>query len=394
MIIKKNQRVVIISNPKRCELRCQDIQGFKFLKPLEDFLPRLREVCEHPNRELTFDRYLLLLLLYFLNPALTGLRSVHRASELANVQRAVGINKPVSLGSLSEAAHVFPPEELLKIIQRLAARIPAPPQNSSLHAIKEKLVAVDGTVLQALSRMPWALWIDENNRAAKAHVQFDIRKGIPVHSILTHANAAETRILRENLKEGNLYILDRGYSSLALFDQIIQAKSSFVCRLRDRVQHECSESRPLTEEDWRAGVVNDRSGLFISKNRHYTAPQQAIRIVTIRIEKDGKSMKVRLGTNRQDLPAATIALIYKHRWDVELFFRWIKSQLNIEHFFGESPDATVIQFYAAMIVTLLFVLYGLKPSKITYEMLSFHIMGWATEQEVIDFLKKRIQKRL
>ncbi len=381
-----------MSRPKNPKIRAKDLQGFKLLDPLKNFLPDLRKVGEHPNREFTFDRYLLLMLLYFFTPALTGLRSAHRATGLKKVQRTLDLKGPISLGSLSEAAHAFAPEELLKIIQSLAAEIPAPTKNPKLRAVKETLVAVDGTVLKALSRMPWALWIDENNRAAKAHVQFDIRKCVPIHSTLTPANTSEIQTLQDDLRPGYLYVLDRGYLSFDLFQKILEADSSFVCRIEKRVRHQCDEVRPLTASDRQAGVISDHVGALGSGNKNHPAPEQPIRIVTVRFEKDDKIITLRLATNRLDLPAETIALIYKHRWDIELFFRWLKSHLKIEHFFGESLPAAVIQFYAAMIATLLLVLYGLKPSKRAYEMLSFYLMGWASEQEVVDFLNKEIQK--
>ena len=119
------------------------------------------------------------------------------------------------------------------------------------------LVAVDGTLLPALPKMLWALWLDDEHRAAKLHLEFDIIKSIPVRAEVTDANANEKDNLRKSLSTGKLYVLDAGYGQYSLFEDILKAKSSFVARLRDNAVWQTIEETPITETDRLAGVQRD-----------------------------------------------------------------------------------------------------------------------------------------
>jgi IS4 transposase len=98
-----------------------------------------------------------------------------------------------------------------------------------------------------------------------------------------------------------------------------------------------------------------------------------------------------------DLPAETIAMIYRYRWQIELFFRWFKCVLGCRHLMAHSLNGLTIQVYSALIASLLITLWtGRKPTKRTFEMLCFYFMGWATDQEVathIENLKEARKKK-
>jgi IS4 transposase len=92
--------------------------------------------------------------------------------------------------------------------------------------------------------------------------------------------------------------------------------------------------------------------------------------------------------------AALVGLIYRKRWDVELFFRWIKCILGCRHFFAESREGVAIQLYLALIASVLFLYYtGLRPNKRAMELIQMYQMGWATAQELVQLLKKQTQPR-
>src|SRR5690606_33422358 len=139
------------------------------------------------NREFFFEQYVILLLLYFYNPVLTSMRGLQQASEIGKVQELLGV-KRVSLGSMSESVSVFDPAMLREIIQELAQTIISK-GGSQIDKQQEKalagLTAIDGTLLRALPAMTWAMWNDENHRAAKMHLQFDILKGVPIDATIT-----------------------------------------------------------------------------------------------------------------------------------------------------------------------------------------------------------------
>src|SRR6266567_8649850 len=160
-------------------VKAKDLQGFKYFDMVLPLLARLRDAGtaddKAHNRRLFFDQYAALLLLYFFNPILTSLNGLLQASELDKVRKVTGCGH-VSKGSFSEAQGVFEASLLEGLIAELAEQVApvSPPQEWA--ALKD-LVAVDGSLLPALPRMAWALWLDEAHKAAKMHVHFEVLRG-------------------------------------------------------------------------------------------------------------------------------------------------------------------------------------------------------------------------
>ena len=151
------------------------LEGFKLLRPMSDLLKALRTEGKK-DRNLEFDHYVSLLLFYFFNPTLTSLRGLQASTEFPKVQKKLGIPRS-SLGSLSAAQHVFDHKFLEPVLEALLEQLPANRGPASLMDLGKTVTAVDGTLLKALPRVAWALWVGPENRAAKAHVQFEILKG-------------------------------------------------------------------------------------------------------------------------------------------------------------------------------------------------------------------------
>src|SRR5271170_4310960 len=164
-------------------IREKDLKGLKYFKVLGALLDRLHADAtarDHAgNRQLFYDQYACLLLLYFFNPVVQSLRGIQQASELDKVQRLFGCPR-VSRGSLSEASQVFDPEKLHAIIGTLAAQALPIVHGKEAEALRG-LTAVDGSLLPALPKMAWALGRTDY-RAAKMHVHFDVLKGVPVEA--------------------------------------------------------------------------------------------------------------------------------------------------------------------------------------------------------------------
>src|SRR5262249_56739303 len=131
-----------------------------------------------------------------------------------------------SVGALSEAARVFDPALLEGVITESAERV-APAAPPPEWAALKDLVAVDGSLLPALPRMAWALWLDEGHRAAKMHLHFEVLRAIPTDARLTDGSASERAQLRAMLQPGRLYVLDRGYAEDQLFQDILDGHRSF-----------------------------------------------------------------------------------------------------------------------------------------------------------------------
>ena len=365
----------------------KDLQGFKYFALLTPLLARLHDdgtACDKAgNRRLFFDQYAALLLLYFFNPILTSFNGLQQASALDKVQKITG-GPRVSKGSLSEAQGVFDAALLEGLIADLAERVApvTPPQEWA--ALKD-LVAVDGSLLPACSRLAWALWLDETKRAAKMHVHFEVLRAIPVKVTVTAGTASETVQLREALTAGRLYVVDRGYAEYQLFQDIITARSSFIGRIRDNAVWQVVEERPVSAAAYAAGVRSDRV-VWLGGDKSGAVFKQPVRIVAVATGKkdaQGQPEVLWLATDRLDLEAELVALGYRFRWSVELFFRWFKCVLGRRHLLSESQNGVTIQIYVAIIASLLLSLWaGKKATKRTYEMFCLYFAGWATEAEL------------
>jgi hypothetical protein len=325
---------------------------------------------------------------------LDSLRALQQGSCLDKVQKKLGCPR-VSLGSLSAAARDFDAAALQAIVSELAQ------QALPLTAGKEAewlrgLTAVDGSLLPALPKMAWALWVDEEHRAAKLHLHFDVFKGVPCHATVTEGNGNEKKELRAALQPDRLYVIDRGYAEYQLFQDIVDIQSSFIGRIRDNAVYEVVEERPLSDDAKKAGVIRDRI-VWLGCESSGSVFKQKLRVVEVatgKTDSQGRPEVLLLTSNELDLDAAWIALGYKFRWTVELFFRWFKCILGCQHLLSTCQNGVTIQVYLALIASLLIVQWtGHKPNKRTFEMLCLYFQGWASETELIAHLRRLNEKK-
>jgi Transposase DDE domain len=375
-----------MAQKRRPQIREADLRGFKYFKVLNPILERLHQDAtardRAGNRRLHFDQYAALLLLYFFNPIVTSLRGIWQASTLDKVQKFLGV-KRTSLGSLSEAARVFDADLLRDILGELASQAVPLVHGREAEALRG-LTAVDGSLLPALPKMIWALCRD-HHYAAKMHVHFDVLRGVPVDATVTDGNASETAQLRGTLQPHRLYVIDRGYAEYQLFQDIVDGGSAFIGRLRDNAVWETLEERSVSTDAQAAGVRRDLV-VVLGGRDSWAALKQPLRVVEVDTGKttsSGQPQTLLLATNRLDLDAELLALGYRYRWAIELFFRWFKCILGCKHLLSTDRDGLTIQVYAGLIASLLITLWtGKKPTKRTWEMLQFYFCGWATVEEL------------
>ncbi len=378
--------------PIAAQISEAQLGGFKYFKLLGGLLDRLHLLGTQRdrarNRKFFFDHYAGLVLLLFFNPVLSSLRALQRASKLKQVQENLSCPR-VSLGSLSEAARVFDARALRGVIAELAVLVP-PAALTAEHEALRALTAVDGSLLPALPRMAWALWLDEKHRAAKMHLAFEVLRGIPVDVRVTEGNGSEKGQLRTMLEAHRLYVIDRGYAEYELFQEIIDAHSSFIGRIRDNAAWTVVTERPVSEKARAAGVRRDVV-VWLGGPQSAKAFKQTvhvIEVVTAKTNSRGEPEALLLATNCMDLDAELIALGYRYRWSVELFFRWFKCILGCRHLLSDSQNGVEIQVYMAIIASILISLWtGRKPTKATWEMIRFYFMGWATEEELLKHIE-------
>ena len=367
----------------------ETLPGFKYVRLLGPLFDHLHFVATERdragNRQLFYDQYATLLLLYFFNPTVTSLRSLQQTTTLAKVQARLGIRR-TSLGARSEAAYVVDAALLHAVLTTLGAQL-RPHLPLAEHAALAQLTAVDGSLWPALPRMAWALWQDDQHRAAKMHVAFAVLRQGPVDGTVTAGNGSERAEWRRLVQPGGFYVVDRGYADYSLFQALHEVPCSFLCRVQDNAAYEVQEVRALSPAAVQAGVVDD-AVLRRLGTAHHTRllpqPFRVVRVATGKTRKDGTPDVMVLVTNRLDLDAELLAVAYRYRWAVELFFRWVKCVLGCRHLLSQGINGVRIQVYAAFIASLLISLWvDRAPAKRTYEMLCFYFSGWATEAELM-----------
>lgn len=385
------------------EADLERLQGLRLLQRLRPLLERLRdEACQRDragNRELFYDQLCSLVLLTFFNPALKSLRDLQQASRLKQVRKKLGCSQ-AALGSLSEALRVFDAERLLEIVQQLLGSIPeSPTADQRLKALRQIPTAVDGSLLRQLSQVTQACFRTRQDRGWKLHAHFEVLRGLPTKARVTDASgqgpASEKAVLRQTLERDRCYILDRGYEEFALFNAIVAHGSSYVCRVRNDhhfTVHSPPEQSPCEASDpaWVARLLADERGRMGSpKSQRIEHPDHDQRRLVLR--RQGSSPDLVLVTNLLDVPAEVIALLYRYRWLVELFFRWLKCVLCCRHLISQDANGIQIQMYCALIACLLIQLAAgrdVRPKQWTYKLLGLYMQGWATEEEVLEHLQQ------
>ncbi len=369
----------------------QGLQYFRVLGPLFDHLHTAGTARDRAgNRQLFYDQYATLLLLYFFNPTVTSLRGLQQMTTFAHVQAQFGIRR-TSLGALSEAASVFDAALLHEVLTKLGAQL-QPHLAGAEQAALATLTAVDGSLLPALPRMLWAMWQDDQHRAAKMHVAFAVLRHGPVDVTVTAGNASERAELRRLVQPGGFYVFDRGYIDYDLFQELHDLPCSFLGRVKANVSYEVQEEHPVLAAARAAGVERDVVLRRLGTAHHTRLLPQPFRLVQVatgKTDAHGAPEVMVLVTNRLDLDAELVALAYRYRWAVELFFRWVKCVLGCRHLLSQTANGVRMQVYVALIASLLISLWvGSAPTKRTYEMLCFYLSGWASETELIAHLER------
>lgn len=377
------------------EISEADLAGFRYLKKLRPLLASLHDSGtardRAGNRKLFYDGYAALLLLYFFSPILTSLRGLQQASELAKVRARLGVGR-ASLGALSEAPHVFDPALLRRVVVETARRVRHRLPRPDCDALAD-LIAVDGTLLPALPRMAWALWQDDRHRAAKAHVAFEVLRGLPADATVTAGSGPERPQWRRLARPGGFYVVDRGYADYALFRELDALPCRFIARVQENAVFEVIQERPIAPQARAAGVVRDAVVGRLGTEKHNPLLERPMRVVIV--ERPGPRpgdppRRWVLATNDLELAAELVAIGYRYRWQVELFFRWLKCILRCRHLLSECPRGVEIEVYVALLASILIAARaGLRPTKRTYEMVCLYLSSWASLKELEAHLAAR-----
>jgi hypothetical protein len=377
------------------------VQGFKYGRLVGKLLRNLQgaggERDRAGNRQLVYDPYATLLVLYFFTPPLTRLRGVQQVSTWAQVQQRWGVPRP-ALGTLREAATLFDATLLQDVISELAGRAwtQAPTRTPALlkgaAALLRELVALAGSLLPAVPRLGWAVWPEEPHRAAKLHVAFAARRPVPVGVRITAGKGAERPPARQLVHPGGVYVFDRGSVDYDLGAELPALPCRFGARVKEGAAYEGEQERPLTGAAAAAGVTRDVTLRRLGSAPHRPWGAQPLRVVRVTTDKrhpDRTPVEMGLVTTQLELDADLRARAYRYRWTVELFFRWCKCILGCRPLLSHRENGVQLQVYMALSASLLSTLgVGRTPTKRTYELLCFYLSGWASTTEVMTHIDR------
>jgi Transposase DDE domain/Domain of unknown function (DUF4372) len=261
----------------------------------------------------------------------------------------VGIRHRVTRSTLAEAAERRPWQLFESLGQRLISMALTLHKDAPIPlGLSEPLYAMDSTTIDlCLKLFPWADF-RETKAAVKVHTVIDLRGVIPVYASITTGKIHDIKKLNEIALQPNAtVVLDRGYISFARLHKLKSGGTNFVVRAKDNLRYEVVADMPFEAG---TGVTADQSILLTTKKAYKDYPQQLRRVAFY--DEINKLHLVFL-TNRYDLPALTIAQIYKERWKIELFFKWLKQNLTIKHFFGNSENAVRAQIWVVICTYLM-----------------------------------------
>jgi hypothetical protein len=209
--------------------------------------------------------------------------------------------------------------------------------------LEQTVYALDSTLIDlTLSAFPWAPY-QQSKAALQLHTLLDLRGPIPSFIHISAGQSSEAAVLDLLLPEpGAIYVMDRGYIDFARLYALHKAGAVFVIRNRANTRWRRRYSHAV---DRSTGLICDQTILFTGQNSARRYPEPVRRI---KLRDPERAQTLVLLTNSTDLPAATIGQLYRCRWQIELFFRWIKQHLRIKAFYGLSPNAVRTQIWIAI----------------------------------------------
>jgi hypothetical protein len=386
---------------KRPKVLPEQVTGRSYVQVLQGFLGRLREAYPHPNRVLFYDDVLVVYLLAFFNPVVRSLRCIEDMSQLPGINRFLDVES-VCRSTLSDANQLFDPDLLHPLIEDLRARLPNLRQiegGPELQRILDQLKVVDGSHFNVAADVLWAMRQSNQHsagrRSLRLNCQYCARTGVPDGISLNGLDGVgEGAAAIAFIEPGTICLFDSGVFSFPYLKAILDNEAHLLCCLSKTVGFAADQERPLTDADRQAGVRSDRVGRLTGSDRR-TAPEAMLREVVVEItDRTGQSRTLRLLTDLLDLPARLIAELYRHRWQIEIFFRWLKVHANFEHLTSQSRGGITLGFYVAVIAAMLMCLQTQRQlSLYGYSLLSLVAMGQGDAEDILPLLEYRERER-
>ena len=319
----------------------------QLLKPIKNILTKVPPLRSRSNKPLAMNTEELINILtyYHLQEFTSGTELIQALQEDDYARQFVAPAGGIKHSTFFDTVNDRGVEQLLFVFTELQKQ--ATGALPSKHSELGDLVAIDGSLIDSVLSMHWAEY-RTNSQKAKLHLGFDLNHGIPRKLFLTEGIGAERPFVSRIIEPGQTGVLDRGYQAHHLFDQWQLDGCHFVCRIKEATHKEIIEQFPVKEN---SHVFFDAMVLLGTPDVNQT--KKPIHLVGYNIE--GKSYWV--ATDRFDLLAEQVALVYKLRWDIESFFAWWKRHLKVYHLFARSKNGLMVQILSGLITYLLLAIY-------------------------------------
>lgn len=319
---------------------------YELRKPLRKLLKKIKKLKSRGNRPLQMDfEEMLDALIYFHLEEHESGRHLVQALEEDTFAREVIAPSGIKKSSFFEAINTRGLEQLLEVFEGLSKD--AKKILPSAHGKLGDLVAIDGSLIDAVLSMHWA---DYRNGAkkAKVHIGFDINHGVPSKIFLTEGKGDERPFVSRILAPGQTGVTDRYYQRHKSFDEWQAEGKHFVCRIKEN-----TTKTVIRENEVNPGSIVFYDCVVLLGTDGLTLTEKDVRVVGYRVQ--GKDYWV--ATDRKDLSGEDIAMIYKLRWNIESFFGWWKQHLKVYHLIARSPYGVMVQMLGGLITYLLLAIY-------------------------------------
>jgi FOG: Transposase and inactivated derivatives len=263
--------------------------------------------------------------------------------------RHLGVDLPPKRSTLAYANQHRPWQLFQTVFERFyqRCRAEAAHQGRRKFRFRHKLLSLDATMIPlCLSVFDWALY-RRSKGAVKLHLVLDHDGWLPQFAVVTTGKTAEIEVARrQRFEPGTMLVFDRGYTDVAWWLELSRQKVFFVTRLKDNIEYGIVEPRAVRPD---SGIVRDEVVLLARIQEE--GPVALMRRIEVWVE--DKQETIVLLTNHLKLAAATVAEVYRERWQIEQFFRALKQSLRIKTFVGTSANAVLVQIWTALIAMLL-----------------------------------------
>ena len=298
----------------------------------------------------------------------------------------LGFGKSVTRSNLSKANEVRDVRIFREFANRMIAIAREKRAGVKDFFLSNKVYAFDSTTISLCLSVFWWTRLHHGRGGVKMHTLYDVTTDIPSFVIITDASVHDSKVMDQIPYESDsFYIFDRAYMATEHLFQIEMSEAYFVVREKSKILYKVLEDKHCSNPD--TGVMADQIIVFTGSKTKKQYPRELRRVVFYDSENNRTLV---LYTNNFEVSAQQIALLYKYRWRVELFFKWMKQHLRIKEFYGTSENAVQIQIYAALTAYCLVAIveHEMQLDMDTYDVLRILSTSLLTRMPLRDLLDK------